>query len=49
MCRERDLGRQRRLVYVGALCQPAKDAGRLDPCVQRWKASTEASVIVRDF
>lgn len=34
---------------MGALCQPARDAGRLDPGVQRWKASTEASVIIRDF
>lgn len=37
------------MVYVGALCQPAKDPGRLDPCVQRWKASIEASVIIGDF
>lgn len=42
-------GRESRLVYVGALCQPAKDPGRLDPCVQRWKASIEASVIIGDF
>lgn len=37
------------LVYVGTLCQPARDPGRLDLRVQGWKASIEASVIARDF